>query len=168
MADENSPRLALPLLHAGQAQKELFHNEALMRIDMLVHATVDSADLAAPPPSPEAGQCWLVAPGATGAWAGNAGAIAMWTAGGWRFVAARAGLHVWVRDRGHALRHDGAGWQDEPARADGYYVAGQRIIGARAAAIADPGVEGAVVDVQARARIAAILAMLREHGLIAG
>ncbi|MDF0546224.1 DUF2793 domain-containing protein [Sphingobium sp. H39-3-25] len=167
MADENSPRLALPLLHAGPAQKELFHNEALMRIDMLVHATVESADLAAPPPVPEAGQCWIVAPDATGAWAGHAGAIAMWTAGGWRFVAARTGSAVWASDRAHALRHDGAGWQGEPMRADGYYVAGQRVVGARATAIADPGTEGAVVDVQARARIAAILAMLRDHGLIA-
>ena len=30
---DGTPRWALPFLFAGQAQKEMFHNEALVRID---------------------------------------------------------------------------------------------------------------------------------------
>ncbi len=32
-----TPRFALPLLFAGQAQKEFFVNEALLRADMVLH-----------------------------------------------------------------------------------------------------------------------------------
>ncbi|WP_336965406.1 DUF2793 domain-containing protein [Sphingobium aquiterrae] len=167
MADDNSPRLLLPLLHAGQAQKELFHNEALMRLDLLVHAAVASAGLATPPVSPGIGQCWIVAAGATGDWAGQEGAIAMWSTGGWRFVAGREGMRLWVTDRAAAMQHDGAGWDDEAMRADGFYVNGDKIIGARASAIADPGAGGATVDAEARSVIVQILSALRSHGLVA-
>ena len=44
-----SDRFALPLLHAGQAQKEITHNEALQLIDMLLHPYAESASLTAPP-----------------------------------------------------------------------------------------------------------------------
>jgi hypothetical protein len=167
MADDFSPRLALPLLHAAQAQKELFHNEALLRVDMLLHAAAESADLTAAPVAPAEGRCWIVAMGATGAWSGRDGAIAQWTAGGWRFAAPGKGIAVWIADRGHALFHDGAGWADAPVRADGLYVGGTRVIGARAGAIADPGSAGAVVDSEARAAVSAILSALRAHGAIA-
>lgn len=60
-------RLALPLLAAGQAQKEITHNEALGQLDMLVQLIVVSADLSAPPASPAEGQCWIVASGGSGA-----------------------------------------------------------------------------------------------------
>ena len=42
---DGTPRWALPFLFAGQAQKEMFHNEALVRIDALVHGIAQSADL---------------------------------------------------------------------------------------------------------------------------
>ncbi len=167
MADERTPRLGLPLLHAGQAQKEIAHNEALAALDALVQAQAVSADVAEPPESPEAGQCWIVATGATGGWASKDGALALWTEGGWRFPAPPAGARVTVADRGHAMIADGAGaWSDAPDRPDGYHVAGQRVIGPRAGAVADP-VGGAVVDVEARAAIVAILDALRGHGSIA-
>jgi hypothetical protein len=40
MTDQISARLALPLLAAGQAGKEVTHNEALTRLDMLVQPAV--------------------------------------------------------------------------------------------------------------------------------
>lgn len=89
---DGTARWALPLLFAGQAQKEITHNEALVLIDALLHARVESADLASPPGTPLVGQCWIVADGATGDWAGKMGAIALWTEGGWRFVPPSAGL----------------------------------------------------------------------------
>jgi hypothetical protein len=163
---ETTARWALPLLHMGQAQKELFHNEALARLDMLLHGRVASADLPTPPASPGPGDCWIVAAGATGAWAGQEGAVAGWTEGGWRFVAPRTGLAMQVADRGHALIFDGAAWRDAAVRSDGLYYSENRVVGARTAAIADPS-GGTVIDAGARAAIGAILGALRSHGLIA-
>ncbi|QJR01488.1 DUF2793 domain-containing protein [Sphingobium yanoikuyae] len=165
MMNETSDRWALPLLHAGQAQKEIMHNEALARIDMLLHGVAESADLAVPPTAPVAGQCWIVAAGASGAWAGRQEHVAGWTEGGWRFVAPRAGLRLAVTDRGHAMVHDGTAWRDDAVRSEGFYVAGQQIVGARQPAITGP-TGGTTVDSESRGAIAAILAALQAHGLI--
>lgn len=165
MANE-SARLALPLLQAGQAQKELTHNEALTRLDIAVQPLVESATLASPPPSPVPGQCWIVAASPTGAWAGQVNAIAGWTEGGWRFVAPVMGMAAHVRDRGHAMAWDGTAWRDGAVRADGFYQGGVRVIGGRGAAIPDPS-GGGIIDVEGRAATGAILAMLRLHGMIA-
>ncbi|EQB33294.1 hypothetical protein M529_04995 [Sphingobium ummariense RL-3] len=161
-----TPRWMLPLLYAGQAQKELFHNEALMRLDLLVHGTAESADLNVPPGTPGLGQCWIVAAAPGGAWTDRGGALACWTEGGWRFVEPKKGLSIMVVDRGHRMNFDGAEWIDEALRSDGLYIAGQRIVGERSAAIADPA-GGTTVDDEARAAIVALLEVLREHGLIA-
>lgn len=166
MAEESSDRFALPLLAMGQAQKEITHNEALARIDMLLHARAESLSQPAPPGAAVPGQCWIVAPGASGEWAGRDHCLAMLTAGGWRFVAPRAGLRIEVADEGMAYRHDGSSWLPEAVRQDGYYVDGQRIVGPRRDAIADPA-GGSVVDVEVRAAMAQLLAALRSHGLIA-
>ena len=48
----STDRLSLPLLIAGQAQKELFHNEALQTLDTLVAAAVEDAPANDPPQSP--------------------------------------------------------------------------------------------------------------------
>ena len=79
---ETSARLALPLLVPGQAQKEMFHNEALATIDLALQASVAAVGTEAPPAAPSPGQCWIVGPRPTGDWAGQAGALAGWTAGG--------------------------------------------------------------------------------------
>jgi len=159
-------RLGLPLLAAGQAQKELVHNEALLLLDVASQPVVESANLATPPVSPTAGQCWIVATSASGDWTGQEGAIAGWTDNGWRFVGPAAGWRAWVADRNQAMRFDGSGWIDEEARSDGYFVGGERVLAARQAAVADPA-GGTMVDSEARSAVSAILAALRAHGLIA-
>lgn len=165
MTMDATSRWALPQLFAGQAQKEIFHNEALTRIDMLLHGAVESADAAEPPASPAIGSCWIVASGATGDWQGRDGSLACWTDGGWRFAVPRAGLAVAVADRGHAMKYEGFAWQDEAVREDGLHVGGLRVVGAQGAAIGDPS-GGATVDTEARSSIASILFALRTHGLI--
>jgi hypothetical protein len=158
-------RLGLPLLAAGQAQKEVTHNEALALLDMTVQPVVESADIAVPPASPALGQCWIVAIGGTGAWLGHDGALAGWTAAGWMLALPLAGWQAWAVDRESAVRFDGSTWVDEPARADGFYLEGERIVGTRQPAIAAPS-GGAVQDGEARTAIATILTTLRNHGLI--
>ncbi|MGF1607511.1 MAG: hypothetical protein ACFB22_14360 [Rhodothalassiaceae bacterium] len=44
-----TPLLALPLIEVAQAQKEVTHNEALIRLDFLVTGRVESMHQAAPP-----------------------------------------------------------------------------------------------------------------------
>ncbi|WHO41121.1 DUF2793 domain-containing protein [Sphingobium sp. AP49] len=165
MTSDVTSRWALPMLFAGQAQKELFHNEALGRIDLLLHGQGESADIATPPSSPAPGACWIVPAGAGGAWLDQEGCVAGWTDGGWRFVAPRAGLRLMVADRGHALEHDGTAWRDSAVRIDGIYIAGDRVVGPRHAPIATPG-GGGTVDAEARTAIAALLDAMRAHGLI--
>lgn len=166
MAMDMTARWALPLLFPGQAQKELFHNEAMVLIDALLYGQVESADIATPPGAPAIGQCWIVASGASGTWAERAGQIACWTEGGWRFVAPRPGLTIRVADRQHDMAYTGSSWNDGPLRADGLYVAGSKVVGERAEAITVPA-GGTTVDTESRSAIAAILAALRAHGLIA-
>ncbi len=166
MTMDATPRWGLPLLFAGQAQKELFHNEALTRIDALMHGQVQSAAMSAPPADPAIGQCWIVGSGAGGEWAGHEDDIACWTEGGWRFLIPAAGVSLWTADLGHVLRHDGSAWRADALRPDGVYVDDLRIVGARLPAVAGP-TGGATVDAEARGAIDAILGVLRTHGLIA-
>ena len=92
---EASARLGLPFLVPGQAQKELYHNEALATIDVALHAAVESGAVGDPPEDAGEGQCWIVAAPATGAWAGREGSLASWTSSGWRFVQPLLGMLVW-------------------------------------------------------------------------
>jgi hypothetical protein len=151
---ETTARHALPLLAAGQAQKEMTHNEALAVIDLAVAPSVVAAGLTTPPDDPALGACWIVGAGATGAWAGAADAIAGWTDGGWRFVRARVGMLVWVEQAGRYARYSDSGWNIGAP------------LGTPAAAIPAP-VAGATIDVEARAAIAAILSALQGVGITA-
>lgn len=162
---ETSDRFVLPLLSAGQAQKELFHNEALTILDLLAHAAVEDQGLNTPPATPAIGQCWIIGPSPTGAWASHAGALAGWTSGGWRFVTARAGMVVWDAGAGYPLHHDGSGWVDGALTASSLNIGGVQVIGGQMAAIPNP-TGGSAIDVEARAAIDLILGALRTHGLI--
>jgi uncharacterized protein DUF2793 len=154
---EESPRYRLPLIAPGQAQKELFHNEALLRIDAALQAAVEEGPIAGPPANPEAGQCWLAAVGATGAWTGKDGQLAMWSGSGWRFVAPAAGMTVWNKAAALPLRWSGTGAS--------LVVGGQQVVGERQPAVPSPS-GGTIIDAEARAAIDALIAALMSHGLI--
>jgi hypothetical protein len=85
------PRLGLPLIQQGQAQKHVTHNEALELLDILVQLTVEAFEAIEPPADAEEGQVWALAAGATGAWLGQDGTLAAWANGGWLFVTPRPG-----------------------------------------------------------------------------
>ena len=55
MTDLPTPRLTLPMLEPGQAQKEMSHNEALTRLDLAVQAAVTASGTNIPPDAPEFG-----------------------------------------------------------------------------------------------------------------
>jgi len=163
---DDTARFALPQLAPGQAQKEWFHNEALQLIDLLLCPVVEGAALATPPADPAAGACYLVASGATGAWAGKDDMLAGYTEGGWRFIAPVEGAQLLDRSSGQTiLRREGA-WESGIVRAQQLEIEGVTLVRERQAAIADPA-GGSIVDSQCRTAVAAMLSMLRAHGLIA-
>lgn len=134
--DSTTPRLGLPYLFAGQAQKEAFVNEAHSLIDALLHCAVES-ETATPPAAPLDGQSWLVGAAPTGVWSGQGGKIACRQGGNWLFVAPRAGMRLFNRASGQDVRYSGSAWLSPvtPALPTG----------------------GTVIDTQARAAIAAIV-----------
>jgi hypothetical protein len=162
--NEMSPRFRLPFILPGQAQKELFHNEALLRVDLALHPAVEAGSATAPPGQPEEGQCWIVAAGATGDWADRVDRLAMWSDGGWRFLEPVAGMVVWNKAQSIPLRWTAGGWGGGEADCSAVRIAGQQVVGPRLSALPSPS-GGTVIDVEARAAIAAIAAALMSHGL---
>lgn len=164
MTDLPTPRLALPLLQPGQAQKEMYHNEALARLDLAVQPAVIAAGANIPPEDPEPGDAWILGATPSGAWTGNPKAIAGWTEAGWRFLAPREGMAAWVvESAGFALFSEGA-WRVGEAHGR-LIVDGEQVVGPRADPIEEPD-GGTTVDAEAREAILAILIALREHGLV--
>ncbi len=102
-------RFALPMLFAGQAQKEFFVNEAHALTDILLHACVEGEG-SLPPTEPGEGECWIVGPGAGGAWSGHDGALAGYQGGNWLFIKPKTGMQVVDRAASQTLFF-AKGWQ---------------------------------------------------------
>jgi hypothetical protein len=107
-----TPRLALPYIVQGQAQKEVTHNDTLVRLDALVDLYILDRDLANPPGSPSDGDAYIVAASPTGAWAGQAGNIAYLIDGAWRFYVPVKGLVAYVADEQTIIVFTASGWAD--------------------------------------------------------
>ena len=146
MSEDSSARLALPLMWTGQAQKELWHNEALTLLDIAAMPAAVDLSVTTPPADPVEGDCWIVGADATGAWTGRAGQLAGWTAGGWRFVDPPNGARVWIIAAAAWAQRGTSGWT------------------ILAPLPAPSG--GGVVDAEARTAIAALIEQLRSHGIV--
>lgn len=164
MSDDQTTRFALPLIFAGQAQKEMTHNEALTAIDALLHPAVQGV-AAAPPAEPALGDSWIVGAPASGVWLDREDCIATWTAGGWRFHVPRPGMTAMAISDGVALAWRSTGWSQGEVRATSYIIGSHQVVGPQRPAIDDP-LGGAVVDEEARMVIGELLTALRTHGLI--
>ena len=140
-----TPKLGLPMLFAGQAQKEFFINQALTMIDTCLFPVIDEAR-SGPPDVVEQGAAYLVVGPASGAWSGQDGRLAISVGGDWIFVEPQSGMRVFDRDAG-CFRLFRSGWQ-------------------RAEAILPPS-GGSVIDAEARSAINAIIAVLDTHGFFA-
>jgi hypothetical protein len=120
MAETSSARHKLPFLVTGQAQKELTHNEALARLDALMHPVVEAVlvlPISGLGPS-DSGKCWLIGDNGQNEWAGHSGEIACWTGGSWRFLMPIDGMVVWNRAQNAQLHHIGGDWIATPILAD--------------------------------------------------
>lgn len=91
-----TPILNLPYIAPGQAQKHITHNEALIRLDAIVQLTAADRTRTSPPPGPAEGDRHIVAASPTGAWAGQAGRIALFAEGAWAFIAPLPGWRCYV------------------------------------------------------------------------
>ncbi len=108
----DSTHLGLPYIEAAQAQKHVTHNEALRMLDALVQLSVIARNVTSTPASPAEGGRWLVGSGATGALAGNAGNIAAFQDGVWRFFVPQKGWRAYVESEGAFILFDGTNWND--------------------------------------------------------
>ena len=108
---ETTGNLGLPLMVAGQAQKHITHNEALLILDLLVQGAVLDHDRSEPPAAPQEGACHIVAAGASGAWAGKQGQIAAFLNNGWLFLQPKAGWRLHLLSTQEALHFDGSIWR---------------------------------------------------------
>jgi len=160
-----SVRLKIPYIDAAQVEKSVTHNEALALLDVVVGAAVDGFLVNTPPASPAVGTCYVIGDAPTGAWVGHALALAGYTDGGWRFIAAVDGLSALDMASGETVVFRDGTWERGHVRAASLSVGGVQVVGARQAGVSDPA-GGSTVDVEARAAIASILAGLRSHGLI--
>lgn len=160
-----TPRLALPLIAAGQTQKDVTHNEAVLAIDRLLVLAVASRSTATPHAAPAPGTCHIVPAAGAAAWGQPAGTLMHWLGdAGWLAVPPREGQTALVADEGVMLVYRG-GWQaDWPVA--GLAIGGRSVLAANPVAIAPPG-GGTVVDVEARAAIAALISALRQMGILA-
>jgi hypothetical protein len=160
-----TPRLALPFLSPGQAQKEFTHNEALQTLDFLIAGAVEEAPRPDPPATPTVGACYIVGDSATGAWAGKSQAVAGYSTGGWRLIAPLDGMSAYVKASKIWISYQSGSWELGAVRGLKVMINGEQIIGSRGVAIASPA-GGSTVDAEARSSIDQILAALRTHGLI--
>ncbi|MBX7458900.1 DUF2793 domain-containing protein [Qipengyuania sp. 1NDH17] len=141
---DTSARHGLPYLFAGQAQKEFTVNEALARIDALLHPVV-TGRLTSEPAAPAAGDCYIVLAPATDEFAGHEDRMASWDGQQWTFLDPAEGMMVRDASTGTQLVYT-AGWLEAPS-------------------FADPA-GGTTVDVEARDAITALADALRNFGII--
>lgn len=144
--DSITPRFAFPLLYSGQAQKEVFVNEALALADALLFCILEG-EQASPPASPGEGKAWLVGTSPAGEWAGQAGKIACRQLGQWLFVTPRDGMRLVNKATGQDIRRMSGAWSTPaaPSLPSG----------------------GTVVDAEVRTMLAILVQRLRDAGVFA-
>ncbi len=148
MASTSTPRHELPYLVVGQAQKEITHNEALVRIDALLEPLIEAevSTLPAVQSGAQAGKCWLVGSSPSGEWTGKSGQIACWNGGGWYFITPTEGMRIRNAALSCYMVYHTAEWHTPDSIAD---VTG-----------------GNMIDVEARNILNLLLSSLRTSGFV--
>lgn len=139
-----TPMIGLPLLVAGQAQKELFVNQALAILDAFAPRAV-AASLSEPPSAPAEGDCFRVIAPASQAWVGCEDHISIRIGGAWHIVPPRDGMRLF----------------DRAADRDLFFQSTWQSISAPAAPAG-----GAVIDTEARAALVNLIQALGQMGIL--
>ena len=132
-------------MHPGQAQKEFYVNQALTILDALEQRTV-AGSMSQPPANAGEGACYRVTAPASDQWSGHTDHIAIRISESWHFVVPAEGMMMFDRAAGYWLCFRAA-WENAPA------------LGVPSG--------GTVIDVEARAALAQLIAGLRSIGLVA-
>jgi hypothetical protein len=104
-----SPNLVITYGEEGQEEAgEVTFNNAVNAIDALVMPSVKDKDLTTPPAGVD-GNRYIVGSGATGAWSGEDGNVAVYYSG-WIFYTPKEGWRVWVDDENAFYIYDGSAW----------------------------------------------------------
>jgi hypothetical protein len=135
-----SADLGIPFIDAGQGQPEVTHNEALLLLQAVTNGVIDRG-VNDPPVGPTIGDSYIIGAAPTGAWAGRANCVTIWSGTAWDFIpgetsagtpitmgARQEGMCVWVRDENTLYVWTGTEWLNfasTPATATDY---GQRAI----------------------------------------
>lgn len=141
---DTTPNFGLPLLFAGQAQKEFTLNQSVSLIDAITRGVV-AESRTEPPMGAVSGTCFRILPDATGDWAGRDGEIALRIGGGWQFLTPFTGLRVYDQTARSICYFD-AGWHkvEQPVLPQG----------------------GDTVDVEVRAALQQLIEALRTIGIM--
>lgn len=112
MSDDATPRLGLPYVAAGQAQKHVTVNEVFARLDGLVQTAVESRAETDEPADPADGALYILPEDAEGdTWGDHAAdELLRFEAGGWTSLPVSAGHIAWVRDEAVLVVFDGETW----------------------------------------------------------
>ncbi len=161
-----SRRWALPLLSAGQAQKEITHNEAILAIDRLLQLAVVSRAANTPPETAVPGDIHIVGPAPTGEWTGKAGQLASFEGAGWTIMQPRTGCLAWIADEQEfsVLRSDG--WSPGGWPTSGLRIGNRLLLASEPETVAEAS-GGSMIDAECRVVLTALLAALRSQGVIA-
>jgi len=79
--------------------------------------SVKDKDLNAPPGAPTAGDRYIIAAVATGAWVGKEKYITHWNGSAWLFTAPNEGMLLWVEDENLVYTYNDASWVVNPLTA---------------------------------------------------
>lgn len=158
-------RWALPLLAAGQAQKEITHNEALLAIDRVLQLAVVSRSVSVPPASAAAGAAYVVGDTPIDAWADSAGTIATFDGSGWVITSPRPGCLAWVADEAQFIVFDGSAWSRGGWPAQGLRIGERTVLAAPPVAVDAPA-GGTTIDSECRQALNALIAALRNQGVV--
>jgi hypothetical protein len=117
-----SPDLGLPFIDGGQAQPDVTHNESLLLLQAISKGVIDR-NVNTPAVGPTIGDSYIIGAAPTGAWAGRANCVTIWSGTAWDFIpgetsagtpitmgARQEGLRVWVNDEDAAYVWDGSAW----------------------------------------------------------
>ncbi|MCL6707290.1 DUF2793 domain-containing protein [Pseudomonas sp. R2.Fl] len=118
---ETTPNIGMPYLMPAQAQKHVTHNEALQRLDAVTQLVL-TARLSEPPETPEQGQCFAVAAGASGTWAGMDGRLAVWLDGAWHFIEPKPGWRAFLASEEEIRVFRDGEWTEIPLPANGSFL----------------------------------------------